>query len=283
MSDKGLDMLVGDADDAAPEKGQVVTAAAEPVGDAMSNALSVFLPDAVQLRVATIAARYGIDPRADPTWALVESVKLGADCAQASAAGALAAGNAARAVQAGVAGITDLVFAGAVQAGDEVKGALRVEIRDRAVEAGQALKMLIDSAASTGATSLKTAASELDVKLGKIPADVQKSLDAYKEKGVVEFATAAKEAGKAAAKSASYASFRLSAIILVLVMALGGIGGAGGEYAYLQLTHQAPISDVTDFPMPGGTLLVLPDNVTAPSPGECPTGGKCVTIPTPAS
>lgn len=266
--DPGLSML-NDEEETAPEKGR------EPENDSMTEALST-LPDVVVRRISTIAARYGIRHDSDPMWALVEAVQGGMECAQAAALACDATGKISLEVKAGIAKIPDQIFNGATRASDEVKGGLVAGAKlfvEAFAAAANTRQAALLAAADTGSDKIRDAAKTLTSSLDK-------AIEAKKGEGISEFAKAASNASLNAAKSASYASFRLSAAILALVMVLGGVGGAGGEYAYLQLTHQAPISDVTDFPVPGGTLLVLPDNVTASSPGECPTGGKCVTIPT---
>lgn len=272
--DKGLSML-NDEEETAPEMGREPEQQLAPLNDSMTETLST-LPDAVVRRISTIAARYGIRHDSDPMWALVEAVQNGMECAQAAALACDATGKISLEVKAGIAKIPDQIFNGAIRASDEVKGGLIAGAKlfvEAFSSAANTRQSELLAAADTGADKIRAAASTLT-------ASLDAAIEAKKGEGISEFAKAASNASLNAAKSASYASFRLSAIILVLVMVLGSIGGAGGEYAYLQFfTHQAPIPGVTDFPMPGGTLLVLPDTIKAPSPGECPTGGKCVIVP----
>ncbi len=271
--DKGLTML-NDEEESAPEKGHEPEPEPEQQNDSMTEALST-LPDVVVRRISTIAARYGIRHDSDPMWALVEAVQNGMECAQAAALACDATGKIALEVKAGINKIPDQIFNGAIRASDEVKGGLvagaKIFVEAFSTAANDRQTKLLE-AADIGADKIRNAAKTLTGSLDK-------AIEAKKGVGVSEFAKAASEAGLNAAKNASYASFRLSAIILALVMVLGGIGGAGGEYAYLQFTHQAPIAAATDYQVPGGTLLVLPDTIKAPSPGECPRGGKCVIVP----
>jgi hypothetical protein len=208
-------------------------------------------------------------------WALVDAVQDGMECAQAAALACDATGKISLEVKTGIAKIPDQIFHGATRASDEVKGGLVAGAKlfvEAFADAANTRQASLLAAADTGADKIRKAASTLT-------ASLDAAIEANKGDGISEFAKAASDASLAAAKNASYASFRLSAIILVLVMVLGGVGGAGGEYAYLQLTHQSPIEGVTDYQVPNGTLLVLPDTIKAPSPGECPTGGKCVMVP----
>jgi len=261
--------MLNDEEETAPEKGCEPEPEQQfaPLNDSMTEALST-LPDVVVRRISTIAARYGIRHDSDPMWALVEAVQDGMACAQAARLASLE-------VKTGIAKIPDQIFHGAIRASDEVKGGMiagaKLFVEAFANAANDRQTKLLE-AADIGADKIRDAAKTLTSSLDK-------AIEAKKGAGVSEFAKAASEASINAAKNASYASFRLSAIILVLIMALGGIGGAGGEYAHLQLTHQSPIEGVTDYQVPNGTLLVLPDTIKAPSPGECPTGGKCVMVP----
>ncbi|MBU2856950.1 hypothetical protein HF289_08705 [Acidithiobacillus ferrooxidans] len=211
------------------------------------------LPGEWRERAIRDAGECGVRHDNDVGWLLIGSSVQSLFCA-------FAAGDAAQAVQAGVAAIPDQIFSGAVRAGDEVKGALRVEIRERAVEAGQALKMLVDSAASAGATSLKAAATELDVKVGKIPLEVQTQIDAYKQKGAAEFAATAKAAALAAVQANLWAQISRSAMVSVMAFCLACLVGAGGLWGYLLLTHQvmpSGFSAMTD-PLGGGSVVKVP-------------------------
>lgn len=192
--------------------------------------------------------------------------------ARVAFASAAAAGAAAKAVQSGVSSIPDQIFQGAVKAGDEIKSNLIHGIRNQGVEVGQALKLLIDSAASKGATDLKTAASDLDIKLGKIPGDVQKSLDAYKENGVAEFAKAAAVAGQAAAQSSMLAQLSRSALVSVVAFLFACGVGAGGLWGWLLITHRVMPAGVVAMadPLSGKVVIKLPDGKTATLPVPIP-------------
>jgi hypothetical protein len=190
---------------------------------------------------------------------------------------AAAAGAAAQAVQSSVAGIPDQIFKGAIRAGDEIKGALASEIRGQGVEVGQALKLLIDTSAQKGAASLKTAAVDLDLKMAKIPADVQKSLDAYRDKGVGEFALAAQRAGEKAARTALVAQLSRSAMVSILAFLFATMIGAGGLWGFLLITHRVMPQGVVAMadPLRGGDLLIVPTGGTPLPPSQCP-GGLCL-------
>jgi len=268
MSDIGLNML-GVDDEAAPERGAAPNTPVVPSGsaqvqtatDAMGQALGS-LPEAVQLRIATIAARYGIDPRSDPVYALVEAVQIGADCTKAASASATAAASAVQAVQAGIGKIPRQIYDGAVKAGDEVKGALRQEIKDRAAEAGLALKAVIEDGAGKGAIALKNAADELDVKVGNIPDEIQAQIGAYKTKGIADFAKAAASAGRAAAEGSMWAKAAGSAMTMLIVFCIAAAIGAGGLWGYLLVEHR-----------------VMPDGFAAMSAPAGLGGGAVVSVP----
>lgn len=227
------------------------------------------LPAEWRERAISDAGECGVRHDNDVGWLLIGSTVQTLFCA-------FAAGDAAAAVQAGVAAIPDQIFQGAVRAGNEVKGALAAEIRGQGVEVGQALRLTITDAANKGAVALKTAAADLDIKLGKIPADVQKSLDAYKERGVADFAKAAAVAGKAAATSSMAAQLSRSAMTMVMVFLFACMVGAGGLWGYLLLTHRvmpAGVIAVSD-PLRGtGTLVSIPNGGT---PVKNCSGGLCV-------
>lgn len=252
----GLDML--NDGPGAPEKGQ----------DGLQAAMAVVAPD-VRERLMHIAIDHQIN-RADPAWLLVEAAVVSMNAASA-------ANESAQAVQAGVSAIPDKIFQGAVKAGDEIRGALAAEIRGQGVEVGQALKMLIDSASQTGAASLKTAAADLDVKMAKIPADVQKSLDAYRDKGIAEFAASAKAAGEKAAQTALLAQASRSAITVILAFLVACGVGATGFWGYLKLEHRLMPAGVTAQadPVRGGTLVSIPNGGT---PVKC-QAALCVLYP----
>lgn len=199
------------------------------------------------------------------------------NCTGMAAEAATAAGQAAKAVQAGVASIHDHIYQGAAKAGDEIKSNLIHGIRAQGVEVGQALKMLIDSAANKGAADLKSAAGELDIKLGKIPAEVQKSLDDYKKNGVAEFAKAAQVAGQAAAQASLVAQISRSAMVSVVAFLFAVMVGAGGLWGWLLLTHQVMPAGVVAMadPLRGGDLLIVPKGGTVVPPDQCP-GGICL-------
>ena len=228
------------------------------------------LPPEWRERAIRDAGECGVRHDNNVGWLLIGSTVQSLFCA-------FAAGDAAQEVQAGVNKIQGQIFQGAIRAGDEVKGALRVEIRDRAVEAGQALKMLIDSAAGKGAESLKNAASDLDIKLGKIPSEVQESLDAYKKNGVAEFAKCAQRAGLQAARSAMLAQLSRSAMVSVLAFLFACGVGAGGLWGYLLITHRVMPAGVVAMadPLRGGDLLIVPTGGKPLPASQCP-GGLCL-------
>lgn len=266
LDDLNNDDVAGDEKPvAAPASTSITPRASGDDGATLKAQALAGLPAEWRERLIRDAGEAGVRHDNDVGWLLVGSVVH-------SATAAFAAGNAAQAVQDGVAAIPDQIFQGAIKAGDEVKGALRVEIRDRAVEAGQALKMLINSAAGKGATDLKTAAADLDIRLGKIPADVQKSLDDYKKNGVAEFAKAAQVAGKTAAETALWAQVSRSALVSVLAFCFAVLVGAGGLWGYLLITHRVMPQGITVMtdPFSHKPVMTLPSGSTAVLPGQIP-------------
>ncbi len=189
---------------------------------------------------------------------------------------AVAAGAAAQAVQTGVADIPDKIYAGAVRAGDEIKSNLIHGIRAQGVEVGQALRLTITDAANKGAVALKAAATELDVKVGKIPLEVQQSIDAYKTKGAAEFAEMAKAAASAAVQANLWAQVSRSALMSVLAFVFACAVGAGGLWGYLLLNHEVMpqgVIAVSDPLRGSGTLVSIPNGGT---PVHDCAGGLCV-------
>ena len=186
---------------------------------------------------------------------------------------AAAAGAAAQAVQAGVSKIPDQIYQGAIKAGNEVKGALAAEIRGQGVEVGQALKMLIDSSAKAGATTLKTAADDLDLRVGKIPDEVKVALDAYKAKGLAEFGTAAKAAALQAVQTNVLLQLSRSALVMIMAFLIAALIGAGGLWGWLRLTHRVMPQGVAAMadPLRGGTMLMVPTG-GKPVRAACPAG-----------
>ena len=226
-------------------------------------------PHELQVKIMRAVAQRKLDQN-DPILEVYNCTGMAAEAARA-------AGAAAQAVQDGVAGISDRVFQGAIKAGDEIKGNLIKGIRDQGVEVGQALKLLIDSAAGKGATSLKSAVSDLDIKLGKIPSEVQESLDAYKKNGVAEFALSAQRAGLQAARSAMLAQLSRSAMVSVMAFIFAVMIGAGGLWGWLLITHRVMPQGVVAMadPLRGGDLLIVPTGGTPIPASQCP-GGLCL-------
>lgn len=179
--------------------------------------------------------------------------------ARVAFASATAAGASAVAVASAVSSIPDTVYQGAVRAGDEVRGVIAHEIRGKAVEAGMALKMLIDSSAKAGASALKTAGDNLETRLGLLPADVEKLVDQKTREGVQVFADAAAIAGAKMAKAASARRFLWSVSGVAGLLIVFTAAGAFIDWEYLSLTH-----------------------LIAPAPLVQTTGGKndCGLIPT---
>lgn len=206
-------------------------------GSAMDEALSHLSP-AIALRIATVAARYGIRENNDPFWGTVEVMENSFECAKASGAAASAAGASAVEVQSAISAIPDTVYQGAVRAGEEVRGVIAHEIRGKAVEAGMALKMLIDSSAKAGASALKTAGDDLETRLGLLPADVEKLVDQKTREGVQVFADAAAMAGAKMAKAAAASRFLWSVSGVAVLLIVFSVIGAFIDHEYLSLTHR---------------------------------------------
>lgn len=251
----GLKMLSDDAPESAPQGAE----------DATSFDLVASTVDDKDIRaLASWSAKYHVDDL-DPLWGGMLVAKI-------SWSGSVAAGQAAQAVQAGVAAIPDQIFQGAIKAGNEIKGALATEIRGQGVEVGQALKLLIDTSAAAGATTLKTAAADLDLKMGKVPAEVQQALDAYKAKGVSEFAKAAQVAGEKLAQSSLLAQASRSVLLMIMAFLLAALVGAGGLWGWLLISHRVmPVGVVAmSDPLRGGTLVMVPDG--GKPVHDCPAG-----------
>ena len=265
MEDVGLNMLDGDE----PEKpSNEAPKGAEAPATSFDLAAGMMVNDQDMRALAGWSVKYRLDDL-DPLWG-------GFIAAKVSYSASVAAGQAALAVQAGVAAIPDQIYAGAVRAGDEIKSNLIHGIRAQGVEVGQALRLTITDAANKGAVALKAAATELDVKVGKIPLEVQTQIDAYKQKGAAEFAATAKAAALAAVQANLWAQLSRSAIVSIMAFLFACGVGAGGLWGYLLLTHQimpAGVIAVSDPLRGSGTLVSIPNGGT---PVHNCNGGLCV-------
>ena len=213
-------------------------------GDTLKAQALQGLPSEWRERLIADAGAAGVRHDNDVGWLLVGSVVH-------SAMAAFAAGNAAQAVQAGVSSIPDKIFDGAIRAGDEIRGALSKEIRDRSVEAGAALKLLIDSSAKNGAESLKNAGADLENRLNLLPSDMDKLVDKKTREGVNVFAEAAALAASKAASAASARQYLGTVAGVGITLILFAILGAGVSYEYMNLTHRIAPAQIIVNPATG--------------------------------
>lgn len=232
------------------------------------------LPQEWRERLIADAGQAGVRHDNDVGWLLVGSVIH-------AAMSAYTAADAAKALQSGISIIPDQVYRGAVKAGEEVQGALRVEIKTRAAEAGQSLKTIVDDAAKEGAKVLKMAAEGLNAKKAEVGREVERALSDRIEDGVEEFAKAAAAAGRAAAKTSlivkSSESMWIISMILLFFIALG----AAGMWGFLLLDHRIVPDGVSAMVNPdGGTIIKAQHGVDVESvPGhDCRDGATCVYI-----
>lgn len=200
--------------------------------DRQETALDIALegkPHDLQLRVMRVVSRRGLDGN-DPALDLFTAAGITADAAAATEA-------AAKEVSAGVGKIQGQIFAGAIKAGNSVKGDVVAGIEAKMNEGGQAIVAAIGIAADAGATKIRAGSLDLISKLDE-------AIETKKVEGVDAFAKAAADAASKAAKAASTRRFAWSIWgVASLFLVFAGIGWAANS-EYLSLTHQ-----ITPAPM----------------------------------
>lgn len=245
---------------------------------AADRALDALPPDKT-VKAGRIAMKYQIDP-GDPVWLLVNAV-ADVECMSESAANAAkSAANAAKSIQTGISLIPDQVYSGAVKAGNEVKNALRVEIKARAAEAGESLKTIVDDAAKEGAKVLEKAAEGLNAKKTEVDKEVAKAISDRIDDGVKEFAQAAAAAGRAAARTSLVLRASNSLLTMSIIFAFFAFLGAALLWGYLLLEHRIVPDGVSAMVNPDGGTIIKANHgidVETVSSRDC-TGGTCVYI-----
>lgn len=182
------------------------------------------LPQAWREELISAAAGMGIKGDDDLGWLLVSSFIN-------AWAGAAAAGKSAEAVSHGVDKIPDQIYQGAIRAGDEIRGQLGQEMKERTIDAGRLLVAAIDRASNQSASRIKEAA-------GVFEKNFDKAVEKKTDQGVDLFARAAAQAAGQAARSASASRFFWSLSGVAFLIALFALIGAGGCWEYLSLAHR---------------------------------------------
>lgn len=202
------------------------TSAGETPHQETENGMSMAL-DALQTeelkQFAKWTATYKIGPD-DPFFGSVLATKI----AFGSAA---AAGKAAEQVASGVEKIPDQIYNGAIKAGDEIRGQIGHEMKERTIDAGRLLVAAIDRASNQTSARIKEAAEGFEK-------NFDKAVSRKTESGVDLFARAAAQAAGQAARSAAASRFFWSLSGVAFLIALFALIGAGGCWEYLSLTHR---------------------------------------------
>lgn len=205
------------------------------------------------------------------------------NCTGMAAEAAVAAGDAARAVQDGVQRISDQIFDGAVRASNEVKGGLvqggkifAEAFTKAAADRQAALLAAVDAQQSSILAAATVGADKIKLAAVSLTSSLDAAVKAKTDEGVADFAKAAAAAGKAAAESALWAQMARSAIVSVLSFCFACAVGAGGLWGWLLINHEVMPQGViaVSDPLRGpGTLVSIPNGGT---PVHDCNGGLCV-------
>ena len=209
----------------------ILFAAPRESGDTLKAQALAGLPPEWRERLINDAAQAGVRHDNDVGWLLVGSVVN-------SAAAALAANAAAIEISDAIGKIQGQIYAGAVKAGNSVKGDVVAGIAATLKAGGDAILASIDVAAQAGSDKVAEGSKNLISKLDA-------AVEVKKNEGVSAFARAAAEAAVAAANTASATvlsenkvKLRRSALTMALIFIVyAGLGWAANS-EYLSLTHQ---------------------------------------------
>lgn len=213
------------------------------------------MPQAWRERIIADAADFGIRADGDTAWLLIGSYVR-------AWAAAGAAGDAATALQSGVAGIPNAIWEGTRKATGDISGALRAGAVDyinglkgltiRAGEDidGKTAKVIaeVNDAANAGAEKIRTAALTLTSSLDK-------AVQAKADEGVHEWAKLAVGAGQIAARTALGKATRNAAIAMFLLFVLGVGAGALGLEMVRDFDGDYLPGGLKIYQAPGGNVL----------------------------
>lgn len=189
----------------------------------MHSALSSISDQKMRETVLKIALDHKIDRR-DPAWLLVEAAVV-------SVAAAGETGAAARAVAGGVESIPDTIYRGASRAGEEIRGQLAQEMKDRSIESGRLLNAVIQKAAEDSSVKISAAA-------GTFEANFDRAVKQKMETAVDIFARAAAQAALTAAEAGAARRFLWSSAGVLVALSLSAAAGAFLTYEALSLAHE---------------------------------------------
>ena len=254
-------------------------------GTAMDNALGC-LPPEVALRVATVAARYGIRENNDPFWGAIEVMQNSFECAKASGASAAAAGASAEELARLLKSLPQQMLAGAKLASADVGGEIRSAVDDvRTIVLGtgrlvaqsmtkdvEHIKRVISDSSTLGADKIKNATDGL---IGKLDEAVEKK----KAEGVQAWANLAAEAGVIAARSAMGRVALRGGLFTALLLLLGVVIGGAGMWAARTISGDYLPSGVQTFQSPAGSdfIRVTPGRATIGQAIRC-GGDLCIPV-----
>ncbi|WP_163055329.1 hypothetical protein [Acidithiobacillus ferrooxidans] len=235
------------------------------------------MPQAWRERIIADAADFGIRADGDTAWLLIGSYVR-------AWAAAGAAGDAAIALQSGVAGIPNAIWEGTRKATGDISGALRAGAVDyinglkgltiRAGEDidGKTAKVIaeVNDAANAGAEKIRAAALTLTSSLDK-------AVKAKADEGVHEWAKLAVGAGQIAARTALGKATRNAAIAMGFLFILGVCAGAFGLELIRNFDGDYLPAGLRIYQAPGGdTLRVDPRKMLMQNAGLC---GHDVCVP----
>jgi HPt (histidine-containing phosphotransfer) domain-containing protein len=237
---------------------------------AMDEALS-HLPPAIALRIATVAARYGIRENNDPFWGVVEVMQNSFECAKASGSAAAAAGASAEELSKHLdklpATMQDALFSASKSFDKQVQAIL---VKDGGTFI-DAIKSLITKSADAGAEKLKGAAETLD-------SELTRKIEVRKTEGVQEWGIQAANAALIAARTAQGAVVRHSAALVIGVLLIGVLLGGAGLWGLRVITGDYLPAGVKTFQSPtsGYFIRVDPAVVTLENGKRC---GSDICVP----
>ena len=235
------------------------------------------MPQAWRERIIADASDFGVRADGDTAWLLIGSYVR-------AWAAAGAAGDAATALQSGVAGIPNAIWEGTRKATGDISGALRAGAKDyiaglqgltiRAGEDidGKTAKVIaaVNDAANAGAEKIRTAALTLTDSLDK-------AVKAKADEGAQKWAEFAALAGHEAAKGVMGKATRNAAIAMFLLFILGVCAGAFGLELVRDFSGDYLPAGLRVYQAPGGdTLRVDPRKMLMQNAGLC---GHDVCVP----
>lgn len=220
------------------------------------------LPQEAHTAFLRLALDAGINNPEDAAWGDVA-------LAYAASVSAAAATEAASSVKAETRKIPDSIYSSTVRAGADLKAVVGAEVRSAGVEVGGAITAAIQSAAATGAATLKQAAADL-------PGVAQKQQEAIISEWRAALADAARDEahGRLASRMAwSWGSVMLS---LFTVAALG----VGGTLWAVRALHMLAPTGTRTWQISGGVEIEVPPAARGARWVGCGPGavGKCLVI-----